>query len=64
MFTLPPPRTPEPPPTPCPRCQAQQAIAMYATSRVQWHRCVCCGEVWPSPVPERVPDITPTLRAA
>jgi Zn ribbon nucleic-acid-binding protein len=49
MFTPPPPRTPEVPPTPCPACHTQIAVEMYSTSRVHYYRCVACGEVWSSP---------------
>lgn len=49
MFTLPPPRVPQVPPTPCPTCRSEYAVQMYATSRVEYYRCVTCGGVWASP---------------
>jgi hypothetical protein len=46
MFGFTPPPTPETTPTPCPHCASHEAIALYATARTEYFRCVRCSEVW------------------
>ena len=49
MFIPPPPRAPQVPPTPCPGCQAQYAVQLYATSLVEYYRCERCRQVFAAP---------------
>ena len=46
MFAFTPPPAPETTPTPCPQCTCPQAIAIYATARTEYFRCVGCGGIW------------------
>ena len=46
MFAFTPPPEPEKTTTPCPHCACREAIAIYATARTHYFRCVGCGQVW------------------
>ncbi len=46
MFGFTPPATPQTAPTPCPECHSLLAIALYATQRTEYFRCVQCHHVW------------------
>jgi Zn ribbon nucleic-acid-binding protein len=46
MFGFTPPATPQTAPLPCPQCHSLLAIAMYATQRTEYFRCVQCRHVW------------------
>ena len=46
MFGFAPPPAPQVAPTPCPVCQAREAIPLYATARTEYFRCVECRHVW------------------
>ena len=45
MFTLTPPAAPEPTRDACPQCESREAIAIYATARTTYFRCVGCGRI-------------------
>jgi hypothetical protein len=45
MFGFTPPATPQTAPTPCPECNGLLAIALYATLRTEYFRCVQCHHV-------------------
>ena len=45
MFGFTPPATPQTAPTPCPQCHSLLAIALYATMRTEYFRCVECRSV-------------------
>ena len=46
MFRFTPPPSPQPTPTPCPQCQACEGVAVYATVRTEYFRCIQCQQVW------------------
>jgi hypothetical protein len=46
MFGFAPPPAPQAAPTPCPQCQAREAISVYATARTEYFRCTHCRNVW------------------
>jgi Zn ribbon nucleic-acid-binding protein len=46
MFGFTPPPTPQEAPVPCPHCAGREAIALYATTRTEYLRCVACRQVW------------------
>jgi hypothetical protein len=45
-FTFAPPPAPEHTPEPCPVCQSDVAVPLYATSRAQYYRCTSCQQIW------------------
>jgi hypothetical protein len=46
LFTFTPPPTPQHTPTPCPACNSDEGLPLYATSRSQYYRCTCCRQIW------------------
>jgi len=46
MFAFTPPPTPETTPTPCPHCQHPESVALYATARTEYFRCISCHGIW------------------
>jgi hypothetical protein len=45
-FTFAPPPAPEHTPVPCPICQSDVAVPLYATSLAQYYRCTTCQQIW------------------
>lgn len=46
MFGFTPPATPQQTSHACPHCESHDAIALYATTRTEYFRCVHCRQVW------------------
>ena len=46
MFAFPGPPSPEHTNTPCPTCGGDLGVAIYATARTQYWRCVNCTATW------------------
>ena len=45
-FTFAPPPAPEHTPAPCPVCQSDVAVPLYATACAQYYKCTSCQQIW------------------